>query len=168
VTGSVALLGDLIHNFGDALTAIPVGAAFLMRSAKAEKVAGYFVVAIILASGLLVFWQSAERLLNPRDLHDLVALASAGAFGWAGNEIAAQVRLRAGRRLDSPALVADGYHARTDGWLSLAVVGSAIAAALGADIVDPLIGLTVAMLIFRITWQSFNTVRTGEDHYHHH
>jgi cation diffusion facilitator family transporter len=159
LSGSVALLADLIHNVGDALTAVPLGAAFLMRSFKAEKYAGYFVVATIFISACVAFSESIERLVNPQDLTHLWALAGAGVIGFLGNEAAAFVRLRAGRRLASPALVADGYHARTDGLVSLAVVASAIFVALGLQIADPLIGMVVTVVILRITWQSFLTVR---------
>ncbi len=159
LSGSVALLADLIHNVGDALTAVPLGAAFLMRSFKAEKYAGYFVVATIFVSACVAFGESIDRLINPQDLTHLWALAGAGVVGFLGNEAAAFVRLRAGRRLQSPALVADGYHARTDGIVSLAVVASAIFVALGAQIADPLIGMVVTVVILRITWQSYLTVR---------
>ncbi len=159
LSGSVALLADLIHNFGDALTAVPLGAAFLLRSFRAEKYAGYFVVATIFVSACVAFGESVDRLLNPRQLSHLWALAGAGAIGFLGNEAAAWVRLRAGRRLASPALVADGYHARTDGIVSLAVVASAILVALGARVADPLIGMLVTAVILRITWQSWLTVR---------
>jgi cation diffusion facilitator family transporter len=159
LSGSVALLADLIHNAGDALTAVPLGAAFLMRSFRAEKYAGYFVVAAIFVSACVAFGESVDRLLNPQDLTHLWALAGAGVVGFLGNEAAAFVRLRAGRRLQSPALVADGYHARTDGIVSLAVVASAIFVALGARIADPLIGMVVTVVILRITWQSYLTVR---------
>ena len=157
--GSVALLADLIHNVGDALTAVPLGAAFLMRSFKAEKYAGYFVVATIFLSACVAFGESIERLVNPQDLTHLWALAGAGVIGFLGNEAAAFVRLRAGKRLQSPALVADGYHARTDGIVSLAVVAGAILVALGLQIADPLIGMIVTAAILRITWQSYLTVR---------
>ena len=159
LSGSIALLADLIHNVGDALTAVPLGAAFLMRSFKAEKYAGYFVVATIFVSACVAFGESIERLVNPQDLTHLWALAGAGVIGFLGNEAAAFVRLRAGKRLRSPALVADGYHARTDGIVSLAVVASAIFVALGVQIADPLIGMVVTIVILRITWQSFQTVR---------
>jgi cation diffusion facilitator family transporter len=159
LSGSIALLADLIHNAGDALTAIPLGAAFLMRSAVAEKYAGYFVVATIFISACVAFGESIERLVNPEDLTHLWALAGAGVVGFLGNEAAAVVRLRAGKRLRSPALVADGNHARTDGIVSLAVVASAAFVALGVQIADPLIGLVVTIVILRITWQSFVTVR---------
>ncbi len=158
-TNSVALLADLIHNFGDALTAIPLGIAFLMRSFKAEKGAGYFVVAAIFVSACVALWQSIERLIDPQDIDHLLPLAAAGLVGFTGNEIAAQIRTRAGRRLDSPALIADGAHARTDGLVSLSVVASAIVVALGLQIGDPIIGLIITVVILRITWQSFITVQ---------
>ena len=125
LTGSVALLADLIHNFGDALTAIPLGVAFVLRSFKAEKGAGYFVVATIFISACVALVESIDRLVHPQTLSHLWTLAAAGVIGFVGNEAAAWVRLRAGKRLQSPALVADGYHARTDGLVSLAVVLSA-------------------------------------------
>jgi cation diffusion facilitator family transporter len=159
LSGSIALLADLIHNVGDALTALPLGAAFLMRSFKAEKYAGYFVVATIFVSACVAFGESVDRLINPQHLTHLWALAGAGVIGFLGNEVAAFVRLRAGRRLQSPALVADGYHARIDGFVSLAVVASAIFVALGVGIADPLIGMIVTIVILRITWQSYLTVR---------
>jgi cation diffusion facilitator family transporter len=161
LSGSIALLADLIHNAGDALTAVPLGVAFLMRSLRAEKYAGYFVVATIFASACVAFGESIDRLINPRALSHLWALAGAGAIGFLGNEAAAFVRLRAGRRLASPALVADGYHARTDGIVSLAVVAGAIFVALGVQIADPLIGMVVTLVILRITWQSYLTVRAA-------
>lgn len=161
VSGSVALLADLIHNVGDALTAIPVGAAFLLRSERAERWAGYAVVLAILVSACVALYESIMRIIDPEDLTHLWALAAAGAVGFVGNEIAALVRLRAGRRLNSPALVADGYHARTDGFVSLGVVASALLVGLGADIADPLIGLAITLVILRITWQSWQTVRHG-------
>ena len=159
LSGSIALLADLIHNVGDALTAVPLGAAFLMRSVVAEKYAGYFVVATIFISACVAFGESVDRLIDPQHLSHLWALAGAGVIGFLGNEAAAVVRLRAGRRLASPALVADGYHARTDGIVSLAVVASAIFVALGAPIADPLIGMLVTIVILRITWQSYLAVR---------
>lgn len=159
LTGSIALLADLIHNFGDALTAVPLGIAFLLRSFKAEKRAGYFVVATIFVSACVALWQSIERLVNPQQIDYLWPLATAGIVGFIGNEIAAQILTRAGHRLDSPALIADGAHARTDGLVSLAVVASAIVVALGLEIGDPIIGLVITVVILRITWQSFRTVQ---------
>jgi divalent metal cation (Fe/Co/Zn/Cd) transporter len=118
-TGSVALLADLIHNTGDALTAVPLGVAFILRSARAERRAGYFVVAAILISAAVAAVEAVTRLLHPQPVDHLAVLALAGAVGFIGNEIAAQIRLNAGRRLDSPALIADGNHARVDGLVSL-------------------------------------------------
>ena len=158
-TSSVALLADLIHNTGDALTAIPLGAAFLLRSRRAERWAGYAVVATIFVSALVAAFEAVNRLLHPQTIDHLLALGVAGLVGFAGNEIAARVRLRAGRRLDSAALVADGNHARVDGFVSLAVVASAICVAAGLPAADPLIGLTITLVILRITWQSWATVR---------
>lgn len=145
LTGSVALLADLIHNFGDALTALPLGVAFALRSFRAEKRAGLFVVLAIFASACVAFAEAVNRLINPHHVGHLWVLAGAGLLGFAGNEIAAQVRLRAGHRLQSPALIADGYHARTDGFVSLAVVASAIVVALGVRIADPIIGLAISL-----------------------
>ena len=142
-SGSVALLADLIHNFGDALTAIPLGVAFLLRSFRGEKLAGLAVVAVIFFSACVALYETIERLLHPESLTHLWALAAAGVIGFAGNEIAAQVRLRAGRRLRSPALIADGNHARTDGFVSLGVLASAILVAAGLPRADPLIGLAI-------------------------
>lgn len=159
LTGSIALLADLVHNFGDALTAVPVGIALLMRSFVAEKRSGYFVVFAILVSALFALWQSIERLFNPQQIDYLWPLAAAGIVGFIGNEIAAQIRTRAGKRIHSPALIADGAHARTDALVSLAVVGSAIVLALGFELGDPLIGLVITVVILRITWQSFRTVQ---------
>lgn len=158
-SGSVALLADLIHNAGDALTAIPLAIAFLMRSAVAERRAGWFVVGVIGISALVAGVEAVDRLIHPQELTHLWALAAAGAVGFLGNEIAAQVRLRGGRRLASPALIADGNHARADGLVSLAVVASAAVAAVGFRLGDPLIGLAITLLILRITWQSIGTLR---------
>jgi cation diffusion facilitator family transporter len=160
-TGSVALLADLIHNFGDALTAIPLGAAFLLRSEVAERRAGAFVVAAIFVSACVAAVEAIQRLAHPQAIDHLWGLAAAGAIGFIGNELAARVRLRAGRRLASPALIADGYHARTDGFVSLAVVASSATVALGFKLGDPLIGLLITAVILRITWQSLQTIRSG-------
>ena len=164
LSGSVALLADLIHNFGDALTAVPLGIAFLLSSVRAERWAGYFVVLVIFVSACVALYETIWRLIHPEELSHLWALAGAGAVGFIGNEIAALVRLRAGHRLNSPALVADGYHARTDGFVSLGVVASAGFVALGVEIADPLIGLAITLVILRITWQSWQTVRSGLHH----
>ncbi|WP_217914452.1 cation diffusion facilitator family transporter [Miltoncostaea marina] len=159
VSGSVALLADLIHNAGDALTAVPVGAAFLLRSARAERWAGLAVVGAIFVSACVALYETVARIVEPRDVEHLVALAAAGAAGFLGNELAARVRLRAGRRLASPALVADGHHARADGYVSLGVVASAGLVALGLQVADPVVGLVITAVILRITWTSWRTVR---------
>lgn len=159
VTGSVALLADLIHNFGDAATAIPVGIAFLMRSFRAEKIAGLFVVFAIFVSACAALYETVLRLIDPQPLSHLGVLATAGVIGFAGNELAARVRLRAGRRLASPALIADGNHARVDGFVSLGVIASAVGVWLGAEIADPLVGLVITLVILKITWDSWRTVR---------
>jgi cation diffusion facilitator family transporter len=163
-TGSVALLADLIHNFGDALTAVPLATAFLLRSRKAEEYAGLAVVGAIFVSACFAAVFAVEKIVNPSPPDHLVALALAGLVGFLGNEAAAQIRLRSGRRLDSPALVADGYHARTDGFVSLGVVLSAGLVALGLSIADPLIAIAITGVILRITWQSWETVRHGHAH----
>jgi cation diffusion facilitator family transporter len=157
-TGSVALLADLIHNAGDALTAIPLGIAFWMRSARGERLAGLAVVLAIFVSAVVAGVEAIDRLVHPDAPRHLLALALAGAVGFAGNWVAAIVRARAGRRLDSPALVADGAHARADAYVSLAVVASAVVVAIGAPVADPLIGLAITVAILRITWQSWRTV----------
>jgi cation diffusion facilitator family transporter len=160
-SGSVALLADLIHNFGDAATAFPLAIAFALRSARAERWAGLAVVFAIFVSACVAGYESVLRLIDPREPEYLGALAAAGVLGFAGNWIAAGIRTRAGRRLDSAALVADGAHARADAYVSLAVVASATVVALGLDIADPLIGLAITGVILRITWHSWRTVRTG-------
>jgi cation diffusion facilitator family transporter len=160
-TLSVALLADLIHNFGDAATAIPLGIAFFLRSARAERLAGLAVVLAIFVSACVALVQTIERFIHPQSLSHLWWLAAAGVIGFVGNEIAARIRTRAGRTLKSAALVADGEHARADGYVSLGVVASAGAVALGAEIVDPIIGLAITLMILRITWQAWHTVRAG-------
>ena len=161
LTDSVALLADLIHNVGDALTAVPLGIAFFLRSARGEKLAGFAVVLAIFVSACVALWQSLERLLHPEELDYLWVVAAAGAIGFVGNELAAQVRLRAGRRLSSPALIADGNHARVDGFVSLGVVASAAVVALGLERGDPLIGIGITLVILKITWDSWQTVRAS-------
>jgi len=162
LSGSVALLADLVHNVGDALTALPLGIAFFLRSFRGEKLAGLAVVLAIFVSACVALYETIMRLSDPPQLTHLSALAGAGALGFIGNEIAARVRLRAGQRLSSPALVADGNHARIDGFVSLAVVGSAAFVALGADLADPIIGLVITIVILKITWDSWRTVSTAE------
>jgi cation diffusion facilitator family transporter len=165
LSGSVALLADVIHNFGDALTAVPLGIAFLLRSERAERGAGLFVVAAIFISACVAAVEAVIRLIHQTPPTHLWAMALAGAVGYLGNFIAAQVRTRAGERLHSPALIADGHHARADAYVSLAVIASAIVVAIGLPVADPLIGLAITVVILRITWQSWRTVR-GHDHHH--
>ena len=159
LTASVALLADVIHNLGDALTALPLGIAFFLRSERGERWAGLAVVAAIFVSACVALYETVRRLIEPEALSHLWVLGAAGVIGFVGNELAARIRLRAGRRLASAALVADGYHARTDAFVSLGVVASALLIALGLEIADPLIGLAITLVIVRITWQSWQTVR---------
>jgi cation diffusion facilitator family transporter len=165
LSGSLALLADLIHNGGDALTAIPLGIAFALRSQRAERLAGLAVVAAIFISACVAGYESILRLLNPSTPGHLLALGFAGAIGFAGNWLAGLVRTRAGHRLKSPALIADGNHARADAYVSLAVIASAIAIAAGAPILDPIIGLAMTGVILRITRESWRTIR-GHPHHH--
>ena len=126
----------------------------------------------IFISALVALGQTVERFIHPRALTHLWLLALAGVIGFLGNEIAAQVRLRAGRRLQSPALVADGNHARVDGFVSLGVLASAAVVSVGLKLADPIIGLLITLVIVRITWQNWQTIRStdpGEmlDEHHH-
>jgi Co/Zn/Cd efflux system component len=171
LSGSVALLADTIHNFGDALTAIPIGIAFLLRSYRGEKIAGLFVVLAIFISACVALYETLQRLIHPQPLSHLGALAAAGLVGFIGNEIAARVRLRGGRRLQSPALIADGNHARADGYVSLSVIASAFFVWIGLQIADPLIGIAITLVILKITWDSWHVIRAtepGEEPTHHH
>jgi cation diffusion facilitator family transporter len=165
LSGSLALLADLIHNGGDALTAIPLGIAFALRSVRAERLAGLAVVGAIFVSACVAAYESILRLIHPSTPSHLLILVLAGAIGFAGNWLAAQVRTSAGHRLNSPALIADGEHARVDAYVSLAVIASAVAIAAGAPILDPLIGLGMTVVILRITRDSWRAVR---GHAHHH
>jgi cation diffusion facilitator family transporter len=165
-SGSVALLADLIHNGGDALTAVPLGIAFALRSARAERWAGVAVVLAIFVSACVAGYQAIARLIDPADVEHLGALALAGTAGFAGNWLAALIRTHAGRRLASPALVADGAHARADAYVSLGVVASAAVLAIGLPVADPLIGLAITAVILRITWESWRTVRGQDSHAH--
>ena len=162
LSGSVALLADLIHNAGDALTAVPLGIAFWLQSDRGERWAGYAVVLTIFVSATVAGVEALDRLIHPQALTHLPVLVAAGVVGFLGNELAARVRLRAGRRLESPALVADGHHARVDGYVSLGVVLAAALVAVGIPRADPIVGLAITALILRITWQAWTTVRTGD------
>jgi cation diffusion facilitator family transporter len=170
-SGSVALLADVIHNYGDALTAIPLGIAFFLRSVRGERLAGLAVVLAIFVSACVALVETIRRFIHPQHLSHLWVLAAAGVVGFVGNELAAQVRLRAGKRLASPALTADGNHARVDGFVSLGVVASALLVALGVPIADPIVGLLITVVILKITWDSWHIVRHAEidlDHDHEH
>lgn len=165
LSGSAALLADLIHNLGDALTAVPVGIAFLMHSAKAERSAGVMVVVAILVSMAVAAMTAIDKLIN-RDAPDhLLALAVAGAIGVLGNAAAARVRTRAGQKLGSAALVADGHHARIDAIVSVGVILSAGVVALGFPVADPIIALGITAMIGHIARDAWRTVR-GHDHDH--
>ncbi len=163
-SGSIALLADVIHNYGDALTAVPLGIAFALHSQLAEKRAGLAVVGAIFISACVAGVEAVERIIHPSSPTHLGLLAVAGLIGFFGNFLAARIRTGAGRRLDSPALIADGNHARADAYVSLAVVASALVVALGLPIGDPIIGLLITGVILRITWESWNTVSGGDHH----
>lgn len=169
VSGSVALLADMVHNVADGLTSIPLWIAFVLGRRlpsrrypygyrRAEDVVGVFIVAMIAASAALVGWHSIERLIALEPIAHPGWVLGAGIVGVVGNEIAAKVRIRVGRRIGSAALVADGYHARTDTLASFGVIVAAIATWLGAPIVDPLVGLVITGLIVWILAQSARQV----------
>ncbi|MEH1057249.1 cation diffusion facilitator family transporter [Micromonospora sp. CPCC 206171] len=158
LSGSVALLGDTLHNVADALTAVPLGIAFLLgrRAAtraytygygRAEDLAGIVIVLVIAGSAVAAAWTAVDRLLNPAQVTHLPWVLAAGIVGFAGNELVAQYRIRVGRRIGSAALVADGLHARTDGYTSLAVVAAALGAWAGWTWADPVVGLAIAAAI---------------------
>lgn len=158
ISGSVALLADTIHNFSDALTAIPLGIAFLVGRrlptrrytygyGRAEDLAGIFIVAMIALSAAVAGYESFRRLLDPQEITNVGWVLAAGVIGFVGNEAVAVYRIRVGRKIGSAALVADGLHARTDGFTSLAVVGGAIGAAAGFELADPLVGLAITAAI---------------------
>lgn len=171
LSGSVALLADMIHNVGDATTAIPLWIAFVLARRKPSKrftyglgrvedLAGLIVVAIILFSAIVAAYQAINRLLHPHPVVELGWLAVAGFIGFLGNEIVAVFRIRVGRQMNSTALIADGYHARTDGLTSLAVVLGAFGVWMGFPLADPIIGLLITIAIFGIVWQSARAVIT--------
>jgi cation diffusion facilitator family transporter len=161
LSGSVALLGDTLHNVADALTAVPLGIAFVLgRRAptrrytygfgRAEDLAGIMIVTVIAASSALAGYQAIERLLHPADVSQLLAVAAAALVGFVGNETVARYRIRVGRRIGSAALVADGLHARTDGFTSLAVLLGAGGVAIGWWWADPVIGLAITAAILLV------------------
>ena len=156
VSGSVALLADTIHNIADATTAIPLWIAFALARRKptrtftyglgrVEDLAGIAIVLIILASALVAGYEAINRLFNPQPIQFLGWLAVAGVIGFLGNEAVAVFRIRVGRQINSAALIADGYHARTDGLTSLAVVAGALGVWLGYPLADPIIGLLITI-----------------------
>jgi len=165
LTGSVALLADTIHNFGDAATALPLAVAFLLARrppsqrftygyGRAEDLAGVIVVALIFLSAVVAGYEVVGRLLQPQPLAHPAAVASAAIMGFVGNEAVAVFRLRVGRQIHSAALIADGHHARVDGWTSLAALAGAPGTWLGYPIVDPIVGLLITAAMGRIVWQS--------------
>ena len=171
LSGSVALLSDTIHNFGDAATAVPLGIAFALSRlgasrrfpfgyGRVEDLAGVVVVLIILFSAIVAGYQAIERLLNPQPIGLLWAVVAASVIGFIGNESVAVFRIRVGREIGSAALVADGYHARTDGWTSLAVLFGAVGVWLGYPLADPIVGLLITAAILGIVWQSGKAVFT--------
>jgi len=170
-SGSIALLADTIHNFGDALTAIPLLFAFMLARWKptkrftygygrVEDLAGVFVVLMILISAVVAGYVSIDRLLHPQQVTFLWAVAAAALVGFIGNEAVAQLRIRVGNEIGSAALVADGQHARTDGLTSLAVLIGAAGVYLGFPLADPVIGLIITIAIFWIVWDSCKTIFT--------
>lgn len=165
ISGSVGLLADTIHNFGDAATAIPLGIAFLFARkrpnnrftfgyGRVEDLAGVVIVLIILFSAIVAGYESIDRFFNPQDISHLWAVAIASVIGFVGNEGVAIFRIRVGRRIGSAALIADGQHARVDGWTSLAVLVGVLGVWLGYPLADPVIGLTITVAIFGIVVQS--------------
>jgi cation diffusion facilitator family transporter len=169
LSGSVALLADTIHNFGDASTAIPLWIAFSLARlrpnkrfpygyGRVEDLAGVAVVFTILFSAIVAGYESIQRFFNPQEVSYLGALVVASVVGFLGNELVAVFRIRVGREINSVALVADGYHARVDGFTSLAVLFGALGIWLGYPLADPLIGLLITLAILRIVWQSARSI----------
>jgi len=165
ISGSVGLLADTIHNFGDAATAIPLGIAFLFARkrpsrrftfgyGRVEDLAGVIIVLIILFSAIVAGYESIDRFIHPQDISHLWAVAVASVIGFLGNEAVAVFRIRIGRRIGSAALLADGYHARVDGWTSLAVLAGVLGVWLGYPLADPVVGLIITVAIFGIVIQS--------------
>lgn len=165
ISGSVALLADTIHNFSDALTAIPLGLAFwLSRRARnrrysygygrAEDIAGLIIVGMIAFSAGVAIYQSILKIIHPQPINNLGWVAAAAIIGFFGNELVAVFRIRVGKEIGSAALVADGYHARTDGFTSLAVLAGTIGVWLGFPLFDPIIGLGIGIAIIGIVWKT--------------
>ncbi|WAL69060.1 cation diffusion facilitator family transporter [Amycolatopsis cynarae] len=163
LSASVALLGDTLHNFADALTAVPLAIAFLLgrRAAtrrftyglgRSEDLAGLVILLVMFASAVLAAWTAIDRLLHPRDMTALGWVAAAGLVGFLGNEIVARYRITVGRQIGSAALVADGLHARTDGFTSLAVLLAAGGSWIGWRWADPIVGLLITVAILSVLW----------------
>lgn len=170
-SGSVALLADTIHNFGDAATAIPLWIAFRLATWKpsqrftygygrVEDLAGVAIVLMILLSAVVAGYESINRLWQPQPVQYLGAVMAASIIGFLGNEAVALFRLKVGREIGSAALVADGYHARVDGLTSLAVLIGAVGVWLGYPLADPIVGLLITLAIVRIVWDSGRAVFT--------
>jgi cation diffusion facilitator family transporter len=168
-SGSVALLADTIHNFGDAATAVPLWVAFTLARrrpnkrftygyGRVEDLAGVAIVGAILVSAVVAGYESILRFFHPQPVSHLWAVIVASVVGFAGNEAVAVFRIRAGREIGSAALVADGYHARVDGFTSLAVLFGALGVWMGYPLADPLVGLIITLAIFRIVWDSMKSV----------
>lgn len=168
-SGSVALLGDTLHNTADALTAVPLLIAFTLARrpptrkytygyGRAEDIAGLFVIAMMLLSCVLAAWEGIDRLLHPQPVTHLWAVALAAIIGFAGNELVARYRIIVGKRIGSAALVADGLHARTDGFTSLAVLIGAGGVAIGWDWADPVVGLAITVAILGVTRSAIRQV----------
>ncbi|MGZ4906653.1 MAG: cation diffusion facilitator family transporter [Halobacteriota archaeon] len=164
-TGSVALLADTIHNFGDALTAVPLWIAFRMSTWKptarftygygrVEDLAGIVIILVILLSAALAGYESITRLFHPQEVRLLSAVMVASLIGFTGNEAVAQFRIKVGKEINSAALVADGHHARIDGLTSLAVFIGALGVYVGYPLADPIIGLLITVAILRVVWDA--------------
>ena len=171
LSNSIALLADTIHNFGDAATAIPLWIAFAVARLKPSKrfpfgygrvedLAGVAVILTILFSAVLAGYEAINRFLHPAEVNHLWAVIAASIVGFVGNEGVAFFRIRVGKEIGSAALVADGYHARVDGWTSLAVLFGAVGVWLGYPLADPVVGLGITIAILYIVWDSGKVVFT--------
>lgn len=165
ISGSSALLADTFHSLSDAVTAVPLWIAFSIANRKpdkrftygygrAEDVAGLAIVFLILISALFAAYNAISLILEPAAIAYVEVVAIAGIVGFAGNEIIAQYRIRTGREIGSAALIADGYHARTDGLTSLAVVLGAIGVWLGYPLADPVVAILITLAILKVFWDS--------------
>ena len=169
LSGSVGLLADTIHNFADAATAIPLGIAFLLAKrrptrrftyglGRVEDLAGLAIIVTIAASAVFASYEAIRRLLHPQPVEMLWAVMLASVIGFVGNEAVAVFRVRVGREIGSAAIVADGYHARVDGWTSLAVLVGAVGVWAGYPLADPVVGILISAVIFILVWQAARAV----------